>query len=209
LSSPLAFLLSALSKTGGGSRQWPASQQERSRTLLSSESQPEFTEEGGVGITFLLGAFNFLTVLRDPFFLNFVEVLEDEDWEAEGEEGPVWKALCGCGLPYRSQCSLSNLCNLFALDSFCWSSYGRSNVETKSSAYSMETALLWREEVRSSISSLPFSTLFSSTLGGVEGARSSSASESVPNTVWDCECCELLVAVVSVQRNSRPHVNRS
>ena len=75
--SPFSFLFSALSSTGGGSRQWPAFQQERSRTLLSSESQPEFTEEGGVGITFLLGAFNFLTVLRDPFFLNFVEVLED------------------------------------------------------------------------------------------------------------------------------------
>ena len=115
-------------------------------TLLSSESQPEFTEEGGVGITFLLGAFNFLTVLRDPFFLNFVEVLEDEDWEAEGEEGPVWKALCGCGLPCRSQCSLSNLCNLFASVSSCWPLNGRSNVETKSSAYMMETALLWREE---------------------------------------------------------------
>ena len=88
-------------------------------TLLSSESQPEFAEEGGVGITFLFGAFDFLTVLRDPFFRSFVEVLEDEDWEAGGEEGPVWKALCGCGLPYLSQCSLSNLCNLFAADSSC------------------------------------------------------------------------------------------
>ena len=115
-------------------------------TLLSSELHPEFAEEGGVRSTFLLRVFDFFVVLRVPFFRNFVKVLEDEDWEAEGEEGPVWKALCGCGLPCRSQCSLSNLCNLFASDSSCWTLYGRSNVETKSSAYMTESALLWREE---------------------------------------------------------------
>ena len=86
-------------------------------TLLSSELHPEFAEEGGVRSTFLLRVFDFFVVLRVPFFRNFVKVLEDEDREAEGEEGPVWKALCGCGLPCRSQCSLSNLCNLFASDS--------------------------------------------------------------------------------------------
>ena len=100
-------------------------------TLLSSELHPEFAEEGGVRSTFLLRVFDFFVVLRVPFFRNFVKVLEDEDWEAGGEEGPVWKALFGCGLPCLSQCSLSTLCNLFASDSSCWSSPGA----TKSSAY--------------------------------------------------------------------------